>query len=81
VKVCPHANAEPVITLDGETVAAICPDCDAKLSPKFIGCPHEYTEEITAYDDPDWTFVCLNCFAELPSVTPVDNSVSADQSP
>lgn len=34
---CPaaHANAVPVDTLDGETVAALCPDCDQQLPPAW----------------------------------------------
>lgn len=31
---CRHRNAVPVETLDGETVAALCPDCGEQLEPE-----------------------------------------------
>jgi hypothetical protein len=32
---CWHVNAEPVITVDGEHVGYLCPDCDSALAPDW----------------------------------------------
>jgi hypothetical protein len=32
---CPHANAVPVETVDGDRVAVLCPDCDVQLPAEW----------------------------------------------
>lgn len=32
---CPHSNAVPVETSDGERVAVLCPDCDGQLPAEW----------------------------------------------
>jgi hypothetical protein len=32
---CPHTDAVPVETYDGERVAVLCPDCDGQLPPEW----------------------------------------------
>ena len=59
--ICDHAAAEPVVTLDGDTVGAVCPTCDAKLPTRWIGCAHESSIETTPLGSSEETFMCLRC--------------------
>ncbi|MDN3356065.1 hypothetical protein [Actinomadura sp. DC4] len=45
VRRCAHARAVPVES-GGETVAALCPDCDRQLPAAWLTCPHEDTIEM-----------------------------------
>lgn len=62
--ICDHVAAEPVVTLDGETVSVICPTCDISLPTKWIGCTHDDYIENTPFGSSARTFLCCYCGAE-----------------
>jgi hypothetical protein len=58
---CSHVRAVPVES-DGETVAALCPDCDRRLPAAWLSCPHERTVEIPMLGDlPPYRVICEGC--------------------
>ena len=60
-EICDHAAAEPVVTLEGETVGAICPACDMRLPTLWIGCTHERLIETRALCEAEPRPMCLHC--------------------
>lgn len=59
---CAHPNAEPVTTLDGQTVAALCPACDTKLTAAWLTCEHPAPIDITQFGDrPATRYICNGC--------------------
>ncbi len=61
---CTHANAIPVeSTITGETLAALCPDCDTQLPPGFLDCTHDDIIDITSLGEPPGRQLCQRCGA------------------
>ena len=62
MKPCAHADAVPVTLLGGETVAALCPDCDTRLPAAWLTCEHPAPINITTLSDwPGSRFMCTGC--------------------
>lgn len=59
---CAHADAIPVQPY-GQTIAALCPDCDRDLPAEWLTCEHN-TVEITAPSEPAGHLLCLLCHVE-----------------
>lgn len=81
-EVCAHPDAVPVITLTGETVAALCPGCDAQLPAEWIGCEHDGVDVSTFDELPGAQFLCSRCggaWREVPN--PPLRAVSATGRP
>lgn len=58
---CSHSNAVPVES-GGETVAALCPDCDRQLPAEWLTCSHEETVEVPRLGDrPPYDQLCAGC--------------------
>lgn len=61
-KPCAHTSAEPVTTMDGRTVAALCTDCDTQLSAEWLTCEHPAPIDITTLmDRPGSRYICNGC--------------------
>jgi hypothetical protein len=58
---CAHPDAAAVTNLDGETVAALCPDCDTRLPAAWLTCEHPAPIDITSFADPPSTLWCSGC--------------------
>lgn len=59
---CAHRRAVPVeSTVTGETVAALCPDCDVQLPPGFLGCPHDNAIDTPTMGHPPGLQICNDC--------------------
>lgn len=59
-KYCGHPNAVPVESA-GETVAALCPDCDTQLPAKWLTCKHRQSVEITMFGERPSVYLCNGC--------------------
>jgi hypothetical protein len=58
---CAHARAVPVES-GGETVAALCPDCDRQLPAAWLTCPHDNPIELPTFDvPPPYEQLCNDC--------------------
>ena len=58
---CAHPQAVPVES-GGETVAALCPDCDQRLSVAWLTCGHENSIELPTFDTrPPHQRICTDC--------------------
>lgn len=58
---CAHVNAEPVDDLTGETVAALCPDCEHQLPARWLDCDHENSIDTTMINDLGRRNLCNGC--------------------
>lgn len=61
-KYCGHPAAVPVESA-GETVAALCPDCDTQLPAKWLICEHPAPSNITTLGDVPSFYLCSGCGA------------------
>jgi CelD/BcsL family acetyltransferase involved in cellulose biosynthesis len=62
---CPHTDAVPVtLATTGETVAALCPECDRQLPAEWIGCDHADSIDTTRLSDPVVRLLCQRCGVE-----------------
>lgn len=58
---CAHARAVPVEN-NGETVAALCPDCDDQLPASWLTCPHDSAIEAPEFGvRPPHLHLCADC--------------------
>lgn len=57
---CRHPNAVPVESA-GETVAALCPDCDSQLPAAWLTCGHQDRYAITELGDRPHVYLCNGC--------------------
>jgi uncharacterized protein with PIN domain len=60
---CAHADAVPVTLSTGETVASLCPSCDAQLRPEAVGCEHKPRVEVTPFGCATRSWFCDKCHA------------------
>jgi hypothetical protein len=71
---CPHPAAEPVTLLTGETVAAVCAACLARLPAEWLECQrlggHHPVGEVTALGDHVPRWMCGRCYEIYPQLTP-----------
>lgn len=58
---CAHTRAVPVES-GGETVAALCPDCDRQLPAAWLTCDHENSISVPNFGEPPpGTHICNDC--------------------
>lgn len=64
-RACAHPRVEPVTLLTGETVAAVCAGCLARLPAAWLECVaaggHDAAFEVTGFDSPVPEWGCGRC--------------------
>lgn len=61
---CAHPDAVPIESvITGETVAALCPDCDADLPAAWLTCAHQETIDISGLGERRGRALCNGCGA------------------
>ncbi|WUI02092.1 hypothetical protein OHR68_09880 [Spirillospora sp. NBC_00431] len=73
---CTHEGAVPV-TSGGETVAALCPLCDAQLPAEWLTCGHPAPVETTMFDQDRPEYYCIGCRTSFALVDEADGGMAS----